>query len=425
MKVTVSTGEELGDKVVQMDVDAEESIEHIKCILEAETGVEVADQVLVHNGKEASEANGATLKTYGVQDNDLMMIVSRKAMRDSGGSQGSGSAQSATAMGEDGLPVNMEAFMNHVSSDPHLMQQMQQMNPQLAHGIRAKDAALVRQIFQQINTSRREELKRKQAELALLQADPFDPEAQKKIASMIKEEQVNANLHNAMENSPELFGNVVMLYVNMEVNNVPLKAFVDSGAQMTIMSKSCAERCNLLHLLDERWQGIAKGVGESKILGRVHQAPIKVGDKHIPCAITVLEQDGMEFLFGLDNLRRYQCSIDLQSNTLRFPGLDVAVPFLSEGELPRHMRGNLPGSPQAKAPPPAGSSQGQGQGQAASDQAAPAPAPPPAQIKASGGDDKVAKLVELGFPEDKARRALQACNGNIDMAASLLFSGGI
>ena len=81
MKVTVSTGEELGDKVVQMDVDAEESIEHIKCILEAETGVEVADQVLVHNGKEASEANGATLKAYGVQDNDLMMLVSRKAMR--------------------------------------------------------------------------------------------------------------------------------------------------------------------------------------------------------------------------------------------------------------------------------------------------------------------------------------------------------
>ena len=68
----------------------------------------------------------------------------------------------------------------------------------------------------------------------------------------------------------------------------------------------------MLHLLDERWQGIAKGVGQSRILGRVHQAPVKVGDKHLRCAITVLEQDDMEFLFGLDNLRRYQCNIDLQ-----------------------------------------------------------------------------------------------------------------
>ena len=75
----------------------------------------------------------------------------------------------------------------------------------------------------------REAQKRKKAELALLEADPFDPEAQARIASMIKEENVNESFHNAMENSPELFGNVIMLYVNMGVNGVPLKAFVDSG----------------------------------------------------------------------------------------------------------------------------------------------------------------------------------------------------
>ena len=68
-----------------------------------------------------------------------------------------------------------------------------------------------------------------------------------------------------------------MLYVDVFVNQKPIQAFVDSGAQSTIISKDCATECGIMHLLDERFAGMAVGVGSSRILGRVHLADLEIG----------------------------------------------------------------------------------------------------------------------------------------------------
>jgi DNA damage-inducible protein 1 len=225
-----------------------------------------------------------------------------------------------------------------------------------------------------------------------------------------------------------------MLYVDTEVNGVPLKAFVDSGAQMTIMSVACAERCGIMRLVDRRFSGTAKGVGTAKILGRVHQAPLKIGGAHLTAAVTVLERGDMEFLFGLDMLKRHQCSIDLMSNELKIGTTGSAVPFLSEGQLPMHLRGEeaeqeqwepVPAEAAASTPataptpiaahPPA---------PAAAPTAAAAAAAPTPTAAADGGLDEaaIATLVGLGFPREQALQALQSTGGNVDLAASLLFN---
>ncbi len=59
------------------------------------------------------------------------------------------------------------------------------------------------------------------------------------------------------------------------MEGAPVKTFVDTGAQVTVMSKECAERRGLMSELDKRFAGKAVGVGSTRILGRINDAHIK------------------------------------------------------------------------------------------------------------------------------------------------------
>mmetsp|Transcript_9663 Transcript_9663/g.19592 ORF Transcript_9663/g.19592 Transcript_9663/m.19592 type:complete len:201 (+) Transcript_9663:1-603(+) len=153
-----------------------------------------------------------------------------------------------------------------------------------------------------------------------------------------------------MEEYPESMGRVLMLYINCLVNEKPLQVFVDSGAQMTIMSSACADRLGLLHLVDNRFAGTAVGVGTGKIMGKIHIVDLTIGGYAFPCSITVMDSESglgdknMDCLFGLDMLKRHRCSIDLAKNSLVFPlsnGQVLEEPFLHEKDLPVSKGGTM------------------------------------------------------------------------------------
>lgn len=248
-------------------------------------------------------------------------------------------------------------------------------------------------------------------------------------------------------NSCPVFGRVSMLYVDVLVNNHPVKAFVDSGAQSTIMSPDCAEACGISYLIDDRFGGIARGVGTAKILGRVHQAKIQIGDAELDCSFTVMEGKDVDLLFGLDMLRRHQACIDLLTNELRFP--HTSVQFLPESQIPRGFTEAMVDEPTVEGPNgtevgaktgavrPAGTSQeaashlhasgkqpvqaGPSTAGPSSAPAASAPrrAPAPAQSKWPEKDINI--LVEMGMSKVAAAQALDAADGNVDVAAGMMF----
>lgn len=81
------------------------------------------------------------------------------------------------------------------------------------------------------------------------------------------------------------------------------------GAQTTIMSAACAERVNIMRLVDTRWAGIAKGVGVQRIIGRIHMVQVAIENDYLTTSFSVLEEQPMDMLLGLDMLKRHQVTI--------------------------------------------------------------------------------------------------------------------
>lgn len=100
------------------------------------------------------------------------------------------------------------------------------------------------------------------------------------------------------------------------------------------MSAAAAERCNIQRLVDKRWAGVAKGVGVQKIIGRIHMVQIQIEDVFLTSSFSVLEEQPMDMLLGLDMLKRHQCTIDLRENCLHIGTTQTKTRFLNENELP-------------------------------------------------------------------------------------------
>jgi DNA damage-inducible protein 1 len=371
--------------LVFIDVDEEAKIEDLKILIEVETGTPIDEQVLTFQGRLLR--GPVFVLEAGLLDGDVVSL----------------------SIKDPSITAQANALLQQSQRNPDLLRQLVRMNPPLAEAIRRQDVTFIEEILMVTAQSHRKRLEEYTKEVKLMNSDPFDMQAQMEIERRIQQENIDKNYEFAHEYMPEVFASVYMLYIPCKVNNVQLQAFVDSGAQSTIMSKECAERVGIMRLIDRRFQGEARGVGVGKIIGRIHAANLEIGGKFFMCSFTILESSDIDMLFGLDMLRRHQCSIDLHLNALTLNAGEIVVPFLSEAEINSKMHSNIKS---LQSPKP---------------QQKPAPVQPPVSqpsppVHLSRPNvQSVQQLISLGFTQREAEEALKLAQGNFEIAASLLF----
>jgi DNA damage-inducible protein 1 len=400
------------DRMVNMTANDTDSIINLRDRVAQEFRVESNSVMFALDSREIGL--DGTVQSSGIVDNSII-VVKRKAR-----------------VTLDSLPPNMtpDQWIQITSQHPELIRQLSLVNPDMADVLETRDVSKLRLYMMQQHLKTFNRTHKEEQEMRAIEADPDNEENQRKIEQAIRLQNIETQRELAYEHMPEAFLQVCMLYVPLSINGHEIAAFVDSGAQSTIMSYELAERCSLTHLIDSRYAGEARGVGTGKILGRIHMAQMKFGNSFYPFSITILERSDVGFLFGLDMQKRHRCCIDLSQNVLRMEtvnGIEV-VPFLNEADIDTRRRKQGEKSDDEEIQKVDATDTNTGNSSSNSNTSNTSNAVPMETSSSSSetGVDRqtiIENLMALGgFSSQQAAAALHQANGDAELAATILFA---
>ena len=148
-----------------------------------------------------------------------------------------------------------------------------------------------------------------------------------KFVTDVLEDESKINQHNqlhesmyemAMNTIPEMLIPINMIILNGELNDLPIKILLDTGASNSVIFSHAIQRLSLNELIDTESSAELRGIGTEKSLGQIWYTELKLNNNIYPISLIASTTPIKEFdmILGINFLQSYGAVLNFKTRTL-------------------------------------------------------------------------------------------------------------
>lgn len=295
------------EQLYTINVGNPQTVGDLKPFIQRKINVPVQYQDIRLDGKQLKDSD--VLTEIGLNENSLLLIIPLEAQK-----------QNSNAFDINKfLSLGITDMFKKIKETPSILQEIKRISPELGDMFSRQDAKAIRGWLSKICVNRYKQIAKKQEERKdierALQQNPYDIEAQKKLEQWIQEEQIELNrrMGSFYNNTDQPLS---LLHIQCYINDIPTRAIIDTGAQVSVISSTLASKCNVIRTVDTDFSNKLQGIGEMNSLGKIFSSQLRIESTYFSIPFTVISREDSFCLIGLDFLQPHNAIINLKKHML-------------------------------------------------------------------------------------------------------------